>query len=155
LPAQQLSYTIGKDNFVEIPNSQSLDLNSNIEIENVTTGEKFIPVTNVSTKGVRIETGDQISQSGQYEILNDNLPIITLAFNYNRQESDLRYTGADDIKSKSETSGLKNAQVVSNVTSNFSDIFDELKNGKQLWKWFIFMALFFILAEVSISRFLR
>ena len=155
LPEQQLSYTIGKDNFVVIPNSQSLELNSNIEIENVLTGEKFIPITNISPLGVRIETGDQITQSGQYKVLNDNLPIATLAFNYNRQESDLRYVNADDIQSKAETSGLKNASVVSNATSNFSDIFDELQNGKQLWKWFIFMALFFILAEVLISRFWR
>ena len=155
LPAQQLSYIIGKDNFVELPNSQSLDLNSNLEIENIVTGEKFIPVTNVSPQGVRIETGEQITESGQYSVLNDNQPFVTLAFNYDRQESDLRYTDASDIKSKSETSGLKNAQVVSNVTSNFSDIFDELKNGKQLWKWFIFIALFFILTEITISRFWR
>ncbi len=104
---------------------------------------------------LRIETGDQITKSGQYEVLNDNQLLATLSFNYNRAESDLHYLNADEIKSKTETSGLKNASVVSNVKSNFSDIFDEIQNGKQLWKWAILMALLFILAEVSISRFLK
>ncbi len=155
LPAQQLSYTIGKDNFVEIPNNQALDLNSNIEIESESTGEKFIPVTNVSAQGVRVETSDQITKAGEYKLLNDNQQIATLAFNYNRQESDLRYINANDIKSRAETSGLKNASVFTNVSGNFADVFDEIQHGKQLWKWFIFMALLFILAEVAMSRFWR
>ncbi len=153
LPAQQLSYTIGKDTYVEIPNSESLDLNSNIEIENVATGERFIPNNSISSRGIRIEIGGLITKSGQYRVLNDNQPIVTLAFNYNRKESDLRYFGADELQSKAETSGLKNASVITNVESNFSDIFSEVQNGKQLWKWFVLMALFFILAEVLISRF--
>jgi hypothetical protein len=155
LPAQKLSYTIGVDNFVEIPNSNALDLNSNIEIENVISGEKFIPLVNITQQGIRIETGDQIITSGEYRILNDNQQIATLAFNYNRQESDLRYVDSNDIKSKTEASGLRNASVVSNISNNFSEIFDEIQNGKQLWKWFIFMAMLFILAEVLISRFWR
>ena len=109
----------------------------------------------MSQQGIRIETGDQIITSGEYRILNDNQQIATLAFNYNRQESDLRYVDSNDIKSKTEASGLRNASVVSNISNNFSEIFDEIQNGKQLWKWFIFMALLFILAEVLISRFWR
>ncbi len=53
LPAQKLSYTIGKDTYIEIPNNESVDLNSNIEIENVSTGEKFIPESIVSTRGIK------------------------------------------------------------------------------------------------------
>lgn len=155
LPEQQLSYTIGDDNFVEINSSQVTNLNSTIEIENVATGERLIPPNNISPRGIRIETIGQITKPGQYNVINSNEQIATLAFNYNRQESDLRYINSEDIQAKAETSGLKNASVVSNVTSNFSEIFDELQNGKQLWKWFIFMALFFILAEVLIARFWR
>ncbi|MBN2636685.1 MAG: BatA domain-containing protein [Prolixibacteraceae bacterium] len=155
LPEQQLSYTIGEDNFVEITSSQLLDFNSNIEIENMATGERLIPPNNISPRGIRIETIDQITKAGQYKLLSSNQQVATLAFNYNRQESDLRYISADEIRAKAETSGLKNASVVSNTTSNFSEIFDELQNGKQLWKWFIFMALFFITAEVLIARLWR
>ncbi len=155
LPAQQLSYTIGKDTYVEIPNSESLDLNSNIEIKDVSTGDKFIPESIISNRGIKIETGNQITRSGQYQILNDNQLIATLAFNYDRKESDLHYLSANEIQSNAETSGLKNASVISNVDRNFSDIFDEIQNGKQLWKWFIIMALLFILTEVLISRFWR
>jgi hypothetical protein len=48
---------------------------------------------------------------------------------------------------------LNNAQVVQNAERNFSEIFDEIQNGKQLWKWFILLALLFILTEVAIIRF--
>jgi len=43
--------------------------------------------------------------------------------------------------------------VVQNTDRNFSEIFDEIQNGKQLWKLSILLALFFILIEVLIIRF--
>jgi hypothetical protein len=42
---------------------------------------------------------------------------------------------------------------VENAEGNFAEVFDEIQNGKQLWKWFILMALLMILAEVALIRF--
>ena len=76
-----------------------------------------------------------------------------MAFNFDRKESDLRYYNNRELEDKFEILQLKNASLVGDVESNFSEIFDELQNGKQLWKLFIMLALLFILVEVLIARF--
>jgi hypothetical protein len=76
-----------------------------------------------------------------------------MAFNYDRKESVLTYFDENELQDKIEISQMKNAQVVQNAGNNFSEIFDEIQNGKQLWKWFILLALLFILSEAAIIRF--
>jgi hypothetical protein len=153
LPAQEMSYTVGDDLFYEIPAKDDIDLNSSIEVENKTTGEKFIPGKNITNRGIRIEFNTQINQAGHYIVKNGNLNLSAIAFNYNRKESDLRYFSSNELESKIEIAGLRNASVVQNTESSFSEIFSELQHGKQLWKLSLLLALLFILAEVLIGRF--
>ena len=86
---------------------------------------------------------------------NDNKTIAALAFNYDRNESDLSHYKSDELSNLINDSQWKNVSIVENVSADFSEILDELQNGKQLWKWFILLTLFFILAEVLISRFMK
>lgn len=153
LPKQQMSLIIGQNNVIEIQGNKNLNLSSTVEIGRTDGKEKFIPSTTVSNRGLRIDFANKIVNDGHYRIQNDGETLRTLAFNYNRSESDLRYFTKAEIKDKIETAQLKNASVVQDVESNFAEIFDEIQNGKQLWKWFIFLALFFILTEVALSRF--
>ena len=76
-----------------------------------------------------------------------------MAFNFNRLESDLRYFNYVELKDKLDLAQIKNATVIEAAGRNFSEIFDEIQNGKQLWKLCILLALFFILVEVLIIRF--
>ena len=155
LPAQEISFTVGKSTFYTIPKNRTINMSSTIEIENVKSGEKFIPVKSSSQRGTRIEFGGQINNDGHYLVKNDDKTVATLAFNFNRKESDLQYVTGSNLKDKLGLHQLKNASVISNVESNFSEIFDELQNGKQLWKLFILLALAAIIAEVLISRLMK
>jgi hypothetical protein len=154
LPSQQMSYVLGRNTFYEIQGSRNINLNSSIEIKNLKSGDKFIPSKNISNRGgTQIEFSDQIFNDGHYLIQNEDTIITALAFNYDRKESDLRYFEQNELQDKIESAQLKNAQVVQNAERNFSEIFDEIQNGKQLWKWFILLALLFILTEVALIRF--
>ncbi|HRX13076.1 MAG TPA: BatA domain-containing protein, partial [Draconibacterium sp.] len=153
LPNQEMSFIVGRNTFYEIPRKQNISLDSRIEIENVKKQEKFIPSVNVSARGTLIEFPGQIVNDGHYLILNEDTVTGSLAFNYDRKESDLRYFNNSELQDKIETTQLKNAQVVQNAEKNFSEIFDEIQNGRQLWKLCILLALLFILAEVAIIRF--
>ncbi len=153
LPDQEISFIVGQNTFFDLPRNENINLNSFIEIENVENGEKFIPSKSVSSRGIRIEFAEQISEAGHYLVQNDNTILSVMAFNYNRKESDLRYFDNSELEEKLEMLQLKNATVISDVKSNFSDIFDEIQNGKQLWEFFILLALTFILIEVLIARF--
>lgn len=155
LPSQQISYTIGKNSFFNIPKNQNVDLNKSIEVVNVITSDKFIPGESITERGTRIEFDDQINKAGHYLIQNGNATLAALAFNYDRKESDLRYFSADELKDKAKTVQLQNNMVVENVENNFTEVFNEIQNGHQLWKWCILLALFFILSEVVISRFMK
>ncbi|MBT3383852.1 MAG: hypothetical protein HN778_00015 [Prolixibacteraceae bacterium] len=153
LPGQQISFTVGKDLFYDIPKNENIKLNSQIEIINKTTGEKFIPGKKITDGYARIEFGDQITEAGYFMVQNNNEIFSALAFNYNRNESDLKYFSSTELNEKIEIAGLQNVSVVQNTDRNFSEIFDEIQNGKQLWKLSILLALFFILIEVLIIRF--
>jgi len=152
LANQQISLVIGKDDYFIIPKTEKIDLNSSVEIENKSSGHKFIPEKSITDQGTRLGFNGQIAVAGHYLVKNNNETLSALAFNYNRGESDLRYFDASELEEKIEIAGLKNGLVVENAEEDFSDIFDEIQNGKQLWKWCILLALFFILAEVALVR---
>ncbi|NOR76816.1 MAG: hypothetical protein GQ525_16860, partial [Draconibacterium sp.] len=153
LPAQKISFTVGQNNFFDIPKNKNINLNSSIQIENLENSEKFIPATNNSIIGTRLDFSDQITDAGHYLIKSENSTISSMAFNFDRKESDLRYYSSNELEDKFETLQLKNASLVSDVESNFSEIFNDLQNGKQLWKIFVLLALLFIVVEVLIARF--
>ncbi len=151
LPQQKIAFTVGQNTFYNLPKNSNL--NASFEIENLQNGEKFIPARSNSSKGIRLEFTDQINDAGHYLIKSNSTTISAMAFNFNRKESDLRYFASDELKRKSDAAGLNNAAVISDIESNFSEIFDELQNGKQLWRLFIMLALLAIFAEVLIARF--
>ena len=153
LPRQELSFTVGENTFWNIPRNITFNMNSGFEIENRKTGNKLVPASTISGRKTRLEFGNQITSDGHYLVENDGNIIAAMAFNFNRKESDLRYFSAMELKEKLIELQLKNATVVEEVDRNFSEILEEIQNGKQLWKWAVLMALLFILAEVLIARF--
>ncbi len=153
LPKQEISFIVGENSFFDLPKNLNIDLNSSLEIENPVSGEKFIPSKTISGRKTRLEFGNQINTDGHFLIQNDGKTISSMAFNFNRLESDLRYFSQDELKNNIEVAQLKNATVVEQVELNFSEIFDTIQNGKQFWKWCILLALFFILAEAALARF--
>jgi hypothetical protein len=155
LPDQQLSHTIGKEQTYLLPRTINTNREATLEMINRETGSLFIPGITVSGRGTLIGFGGMIDNAGHYLIMQDNEPLTSLAFNYNRNESDFRYFSSDELKQQISTYNLQNASVIENVTSGFSDVLDEIHKGKQLWKWFIALTLLFILAEVLIARFWR
>ena len=153
LPRQELSFTVGENTFWNIPRNIAFNMNSGFEIENRKTGDKLVPASTISGRKTRLEFGNQITSDGHYLVENDGNVIAAMAFNFNRKESDLRYFSAMELKEKLIELQLKNATVVEEVERNFSEILEEIQNGKQLWKWAVLVALLFILAEVLIARF--
>ncbi len=76
-----------------------------------------------------------------------------LAFNNNRTESSMNFLSADAIAAQTET--------FNKVTVNTADaqvlgaqISSEL-SGKQLWRWFIIIAILFLFTEIALLRLLR
>ncbi len=153
LPEQKLSHTLGNEQAWLLPRSVNTNRESSIEMVNVETGNRFIPGTTISSRGTLLGFGGMIENAGHYLVVQDDKTLASLAFNYDRKESDFRYFSPDELKEQISINNLQNASVIENVASGFSNILEEIQKGKQLWKWCIALALFFILAEVLIARF--
>lgn len=152
LPDQQISYTIGTDNSHLLSQSRTANPETSFEIENRETGSNFIPETTVSGQGIRLNLGSSIETAGHYLVKNEDETIAALSFNYNRNESELKYFSSAELEERIDLSNLKKAAVLDQVSDNFAEVLQEIRSGKQLWKWCILLALFFILAEVLIAR---
>lgn len=153
LPKQDMSFIVGSNNFINLPRNTNLNLNATIEIEQNASGKKFIPAKNISGRSIRLGFGEQVTTDGHYLIKNNENTVATMAFNFNRQESDLRYFDNNELNNNLESNQLKKATVIKEVDRNFSEIFDNIQHGRQLWKWCLILALFFVLTEVLIARF--
>ncbi|SHF83159.1 N-terminal double-transmembrane domain-containing protein [Mariniphaga anaerophila] len=153
LPDQQISHTIGKEQTFILPRNVNASLESSIKIENRKTGETFIPGTGISGQGMRIDPGNSIETAGHYLVKSNNETLTALSFNYNRNESDLRYFSPAELEKRIQLANLKNASVLTNLSANFTEVLQEIQKGKQLWKWCILFALLFIVTEVLIARF--
>jgi hypothetical protein len=153
LPSQKNAYTVGRDQFIEIQNNQRNGSFTNLEVVDEKSGERFIPDNIISPAGLRIGLGSNIRESGYYRIELDKKQIALLAFNYDRKESDLSFYSAGELSDIAQKSNLRFARVIENNNREFREIFSEIQNGQQLWKYCIMLALFFLMAEVIITRF--
>jgi len=153
LPKQDLSFTVGKNTFWNIPRNIAFNRNAAFEIENLSNGNKLVPTPITNGRQTRLEFGKQISNAGHYLVKNEGKTLAAIAFNFNRKESDLQYYTPDELKGKLNDLQRKNATIITQAERNFSEVFDEIQNGKPLWKWAILLALLFIVAEVVIARF--
>jgi hypothetical protein len=152
---QDISYTVGRDQFVLVRQNRLPEGNFSLLVRNMEKNEEFIPETKTSDKNnLRIDLANRITNAGFYSLKTGDKPLVSvLAFNYDRAESDLRYFTVDELEGKISKTGSSHISVINNTGKQFSEIFDEIRNGKQLWKWFILMALFFIAMEAGIIRF--
>ncbi len=153
LPDQKLSHTIGKEQAWLLPRTINSNQEASIEMIHNESGNRFIPNTSISGRGTLLGFGGMIENAGHYLLVQEDETLNSLAFNYDRSESDFRYFTAGELQQQISTSNLQNASVIDNVESGFTEVLDEIQKGKQLWKWCIALALFFILAEVLIARF--
>ena len=92
----------------------------------------------------------EITQAGNY-ILSP-APTEGIAFNYNRQESDLACLSRDDIKQTLRNAGLDNCRLSPPAAKSMTDYIRNRSQGTPLWRWCIALALLFLLAETLLIR---
>ena len=141
----ELYYTIAPETTIDI--KASLNKDAILKISNGTT--EFIPLQQVAQNKVTITIENTILKSGLYTIYSKETPLKTVAFNYNRAESDLSYADLNTLRSNN-----KNIQ----VSSSIDDLFDEINNQQKinwLFKWFLAFSVLFLLIEMLILKYFK
>ncbi len=141
LNTAQLYYTIGQNNQFDV----SVNLKPDTVLTLVNNDESLIPEQQYYNNKVVIKTNDLTENAGVYEVKNKNEILEYVSFNYNRNESDLTYQNLENIE------GI-------NVSNSVKEAFNTIKNDtkvNELWKWFVILALVFLIIEMLILKYFK
>ena len=124
------------------------------QIQIVKDSLSWLPIQNIRDGEIILDLPDEIMASGFYNLKDKDSLIRTLAVNYGRGESDCTPISKDELILWAKDK--PNVHVMDPVNqAEFSDALKSLKDGKPLWKYCIMLALFFLLLEILLLRFLK
>lgn len=136
-----LYFQLGKLNTIDVKANLEQD-----EILKLASGNStFIPLQQRFQNKVEMQLGEAPKDAGHYEVLQDSVVLKTLSFNNDRKESLLNYR---DFEAHNA------GQIHASIPSVFSKIQSET-DINELWKWFAIFALFFIMTEILILKYLK
>ncbi|WP_339705594.1 BatA domain-containing protein [uncultured Kriegella sp.] len=141
LKLNQLYYILGNSAEIDIPVQLTKD--NILHVSKGTT--EFIPRQRSMANKVRLSFDDAPYEDGIYEVMHKEISLKSLSFNYARNESRVDYLDLADISPATRQES---------VASVFQDIQND-NRIRELWKWFVILAIVFILMEVLIQRFLK
>jgi hypothetical protein len=144
----ELSYAIG-DNVAIRLNTDDAKNEPTYTLKS--TFQEFIPEQTNIENTLFLKIKNQIEKAGVFE-LNGTKTISkpAFAFNFNRHESDLNFYKIAELKQKLTDA---NIVLIDSEHKNLSTIVSEINTGIVLWRWFLVMAIFFLLIEILLLRF--
>jgi len=110
-----------------------------------------LPATTNNHDQLRFNPDEFIQTAGFYRLAQDQQTIAPLAFNYNRNESDMSFYSQDELNNLAEQEGT--FQVYNTEAPDWLGQYDAEANLIELWKYFLLAALLFAIAELLIIRF--
>jgi hypothetical protein len=135
------SMLIGTDNTILIDTSLNQDDILNIKGKE----EDFIPVQQILSNKVKLSCADKPEFAGNYGVYNKNSLLKNVSFNYDRTESEL------NEPNESLLDGYEQKESISSVFNTLQ--FERTNN--EIWKWFVILALLFLVLEVLIQKFVK
>lgn len=141
---QQLAYRIGEDNNIKI--TTVLQKDEVISLQSET--EQFIPEQQIAVDYVKLHTVEEPSKAGFYDVVFNTENLGTLAFNTPKTESNLIFWNVNEV-----IKNQKNVKLYTQVT----DVMNDWLSGemeKSYFRWFIALALLFLLTEIAIIKYL-
>ncbi len=148
-------YNIAGGNItVDLPPDSTSGKNT-VKIRKWNTSYEFIPELKISGQHIQARIQGQIGEAGWYQVFGGNKEIASLAFNYNRKESDINCFNTKELETIIRKYNLKNFMVLKPSGLPFSKQIEQLHTGFPLWKYFVILALVFLAIEILLIRLLR
>jgi len=145
---QPLFYTAGRDETIEIPPLQTSEKQV---LKLVKAGHTIIPDTRQREGSTLLYVGDQLQETGTYDLKMQDSTVAVLAFNDNRSESDLSYLSSAELSKIVPAA----AAVLDGGKGSLKNAVTETNFGLQLWKLCIILALIFLGAEIAVIRYFK
>ncbi len=147
----RLYYIIGRDQQVEVPTMLNDEKDMVLKLKNTAGNDEVIPQLQNYNGHITLVLNDQVRNHGNY-ILSNNGPVTGLAFNYSKDESDMKCYSPEEITAFIDKNNLKNTKLLEGKAKSLSVVVSELNQGIKLWKTFVLLALLFLALEVVLLR---
>ena len=148
---EKTSYTIGKDNYINVRNS-SQDDKGHIYILKRDKFELPPPQRNIDGS-LNLYVEGLIKEAGFYDLADQKTGKTGIdqayAFNFDRKESIMKFLSETDIREKGAAINLKLLDI---SKASLTTEIKQIRQGSGLWKWFVIFALVFILTETILIR---
>jgi Aerotolerance regulator N-terminal len=105
----------------------------------------FIPSQQLLNNKVKITFGEMPTVAGNYTILKKEEPLQTISFNYDRTESNVN---------EENSALLEDFEQLDSVETVFEKLQTE-RTDQQIWKWFVWFTLLFLILELLIQKFVK
>lgn len=145
---RRLYHTIGKDESAAV-DAKATDGEKVFALRNADKSVDFIPEQRAAGNESLLFFHSQVDRSGIYDVFLDDVKQTSLAFNFDRKESDLNYYDNDELK---DVAG-DHVQLVDAQTKDLTGHIAATFNGTPLWRYFILFAILCIVAEICLLRF--
>jgi hypothetical protein len=114
---------------------------------------EFIPETELVGGELEVFLNGELSESGNFEVVSQEKVVAAFGVNYHRDESDFEGYTLEDLQlfaaqpwvNLLDVSALRN----SGESSQFID------SSRKLWKWFVLLALVFLVCEILLIKILN
>lgn len=146
---QPLFYTLGENELLEIAPVVLQDQTLHLQKGNIS----LIPDVRQVEGKTQLYIADQVRETGNYKLFLKDSLLAQIAFNDNRQESDLNYLKENDLHTL--FNGIKSVSYLSAGKLSLTKQVAEVNSGVQLWKLCLILALLFLAAEVLLIRFYK
>jgi hypothetical protein len=107
--------------------------------------EKFIPVQQVLNNKVKLTFNGYPQQAGNFGVYKQDELLKNISFNYNRTEGNLLAANTDL---------LSNYKTIDSIDTVFNSLLTDRTNN-EIWKWFVLLALLFLVTELLIQKFVK
>lgn len=140
LPLPDLYNYTGTSTSIAIPQVPLNDEVFKLKFES----EEFIPRQRAYSQYTEFSIENEIKTAGTYDVLYRDQALSHLAFNYPRDENQLSYFTDQELEISTST--------------DLNEIFLQMQEDEritELWRWFLYGALLFLICEVLILKFIK
>ena len=145
-----LDHRIGDWNVIELQSAVNSNDRPN-ELRAQDGNIAFIPSQQWINGKLSLAVKDEVKKAGFYDLMNENDLLYTLAFNYSRKESDLRFISLEELEKWMD--GREEIKLVRVMNSPLKK--STIRDERPLWKYFIIGALLFLLLEILIVKWMK
>lgn len=148
----QLSYTLGNDKYLKIKDIV-LNVDDRISVRSENGMYEMFPIVENRRNVNYISFFENLPSSGFYDIYKNENYVSTVAWNDNRNESQMLFCDKDELTKLLKDNNLNILATIDYEDVKSGDIVEVVVRDSVIWKIFVIIALIALLIEILILRF--